>query len=248
MPRLIPLTQGRQARVSDSDYPTLSQFKWRYTSGGYAARTVRDHGRTLTVYLHRFLLDAQPGQQIDHRNGDKLDCRRENLRLATGAENQRNKRVSANSRTGLKGVAPYRGKFHARIRVDGRRIHLGYWPDAETAALVYDAAARRFHGEFAYLNFPDCPALPQIEERLDRVLYARQTFEPKASLGKSRYRGVYSERRKWRAKISVGGRDFHLGYFESELEAAEAYNHAALLYHGSRAKLNALDEAPILAL
>jgi len=202
----------------------------------------------LTVYLHRFLLDAQPGQQIDHRNGDKLDCRRENLRLATGAENSTQQAGFGQLTDGLERRCPL-----------SRQVSRAYprrWPENPSRLLrgCRDSRAglrrccRRFHGEFAFLNFPDRPTLPQIEERLDRVLYARQTSEPKAPLGKSCYRGVCSERGKWRAKISVGGRDFHLGYFESELEAAMAYNQAALLYHGSKAKLNALDETPMLAL
>lgn len=248
MPQTIPLTQGYITLVSDADFPALSEFKWRYAHG-YAARTVRcPDGKCTVVYLHRQLLDPPVGFQVDHVNGLALDNRRENLRLATPAENVRNRALSGHSVTGYKGVSAAGTRYHARLKVNYRSISLGYFDDAEMAALIYDAAARRLHREFARLNFPERSILLTIEAELDRVLYAEKTPRPQ-TLGKSIYRGVYSDRGLWRAKIGVAGHDLHLGYFESEEEAAMCYNEAALLLHGSKAKLNFLagiDTAAIL--
>lgn len=233
MSQLIPLTQGYSALVSDSDFPALSQFKWRYVNG-YAARTASPNR---LEYMHRVLMQPAPHQQVDHIDGDRLNNTRENLRLASRADNQRNKGVPRNSSTGFKGVGPYGERYHARIRVNGRRVHLGYWDDPEVAALVYDAAARRFHGAYACLNYPDRPALPEIEALLDAQLCGARRPKP-VVLGPSRYRGVTSWRGRWRARISVAGQTLHLGSFTTEIDAAQAYDAAARLYHGAQARLN----------
>jgi hypothetical protein len=125
--------------------------------------------------------------------------------------------------------------------VDGQINRLGTHLDLETAVRVHDAAARRFHGSFAFLNHPDSPTTPEIEALLDHVLTGQRPPMPRkpkpAPLGKSSFRGVYSERGQWRAKISVAGRDVHLGYFTDEREAACTYDQAAIFYH-ARPKLN----------
>lgn len=109
--------------------------------------------------MHRLVVGAEPGQQVDHVNRDGLDNRRANLRLATNGQNRANSRSA--SASGYKGVyrVPNKGvyrttdKWRAQIRAGGRIIHLGYFGDAETAARAYDAAAREYFGEFARGNF-----------------------------------------------------------------------------------------------
>lgn len=157
MPKRIPLTRGQTALVDESDFAHLSQWKWLYIGSGYAGRFRRESGAKRLIYLHRHIMDAQPGQRVDHINGNRLDCRRENLRLVTLNQNQQNRKKPARSSSGYKGVCWHRGikKWHVRIGVNGARLHLGYYTDAETAALLYDAAARHFFGEYAKPNFPD---------------------------------------------------------------------------------------------
>ena len=91
---------------------------------------------------------------IDHRNGNGLDNRKTNLRLATNAENQRNKGARADNRSGYKGVSPARGVWRAQIKVDQRSFTLGYFECPVAAAKAYDVAAAEKHGQFAWLNFP----------------------------------------------------------------------------------------------
>lgn len=157
MSKSIPLTRGRSTLVDDADYPWLVQWKWHYTASGYAASTVRTNGDMTYLYMHRLLLDPQPGQHVDHINGDKLDNRRANLRLVDIAQNQHNRRPNAHSASGYKGVCWHRneGRWQVRIQAYGQRICLGYFDDEVEAALAYDAAARQLHGEYARLNFPD---------------------------------------------------------------------------------------------
>ena len=159
--RRIPLTQGRFAIVDPQDYPRLSRYKWRLcrTKGKnvlYAERSIRlPGGRYSRILMHRQLIKAPEGYVIDHINGNGLDNRRANLRLATVAQNAWNSR-KRNPRSGYKGVcfASDKGLWRAAIVCHGRRIHLGYFKDKITAAKAYDSAAKKYYGEFAKPNFP----------------------------------------------------------------------------------------------
>lgn len=98
------------------------------------------------------------GQEIDHINGDPADNRFCNLRIATHAENQRNRRVMRTSSTGIKGVR-WGGHSCARsrvwradIRVNGRRKYIGHFATQEEAEIAYAVAAIEFHGEFARMS------------------------------------------------------------------------------------------------
>jgi hypothetical protein len=175
MPQHIPLTRGYAALVDDSDYDLVRQSKWLYVGSGYAGRFVTIDGKKKLLYLHRFLLNAQPDQRIDHINGDRLDCRRENLRLVTLYQNQQNRKCPAHSTSGRKGVCWHRkqGKWHVRISVNGTRMHLGYHDDLETATLLYDAAARHFFNGYARPNYPDQPTPPEIGLLLAQRLWKR---------------------------------------------------------------------------
>lgn len=153
MPKRLPLSKGRYALVDDADFDTLTQFRWHITGAGYAAGFVRVNGTRLRVYLHRYLLDAQPGQIVDHIDGDPLNNTRANLRLVTRAQNQWNRKAQQNA-SGYKGVSWHRlnRKYYARIQVHNRRYFLGYFETAQEAADAYDAAAQQLHGEHARDN------------------------------------------------------------------------------------------------
>lgn len=94
---------------------------------------------------------ADPGNsQIDHRDGDSLNNNPENLRLATPTENGRNRGKNKNNTSGCKGVTRIknRGKWEAKIQIDGKTLHLGYFEEIADAAAAYDRAAQEHHGEF----------------------------------------------------------------------------------------------------
>jgi hypothetical protein len=163
MVQQILLTRGCCALVDDNDYEKLCSVKWHLTARGYVAGRVKNNGICRRVYLHRYLLDAQPDQFVDHMDGDRLNNTRANLRLVTRAQNQWNRKVQRN-RSGYKGVSwhPGKGKFYARIQVNGRRYSLGYFDTAEEAAQAYDDAARRLFGEYARLNGVDGSAEAEL--------------------------------------------------------------------------------------
>jgi hypothetical protein len=154
----IPLTQGKVALIDDCD-AHLAQHKWYATrtpqGRWYAQRTARVDDGARKVLLHREALGiTDPAVEVDHKDGNGLDCRRHNIRPATPSQNQANRQPA---RPGLKGVRLHRLRNHwwAVITIAGRRTYLGRFPDAEAAARAYDTAARRLFGEFARLNFPE---------------------------------------------------------------------------------------------
>lgn len=144
----------KSALVDDVDYGRLVRHTWRLHNHGYAYRQVRTAGKVETILMHREVLRAPSGMEVDHVNGDPLDNRRTKLRLASHAENRRNNRPYANNTSGYKGVVFHRtlDLFQARIQISGKVISLGYYKKAEEAADAYDAAAAVHHGSFASPN------------------------------------------------------------------------------------------------
>lgn len=158
----IQLTQGREALIDADMYPILSRFKWCVISGRgkpYPARGMRVAGKQKTILMHRQIIEAKPGQIVDHINGNSFDNRRENLRICDYFGNNRNAKVSVTSSTGLKGVfkRPVLRKparYWVSINVKGETIYLGSFACPIEAAKAYDKAALKYFGEFAWLNFP----------------------------------------------------------------------------------------------
>lgn len=106
------------------------------------------------VFMHRFIMMAPEGLEVDHINGNRLDNRECNLRIVTPSKNQYNRRMQRNNKTGYKGVSfdRSRGKFMASISANGKQINLGRFKTAEEAARAYNQAALELHGEYAFLN------------------------------------------------------------------------------------------------
>jgi hypothetical protein len=152
----IQLTHGKFAIVDDEWYEYLNQFTWqarydRTTGKYYAARQVNRR----FIYMHREIVNAPDDLHVDHANGDTLDNRARNLRLATSAQNAWNRDKYKNNTTGYKGVTydKERDKFRAQITVHRKPINLGRFNDPREAALAYDWAVRQYHGPFGCTNF-----------------------------------------------------------------------------------------------
>lgn len=146
---IITTKHGLEILVDDEDFLWLNQWRWS-VSRGYVVRRASSEN----VRMHRLILGLRVGEYTDHINGNRLDNRRMNLRIATMAENNRN-RASRGSASGYRGVSWHKaGKcWEARISADKKDRRLGLFKDPVLAAKAYDEAAKDLHGEFARLNF-----------------------------------------------------------------------------------------------
>ena len=158
--RKIRLTQDKQALVDDEDYERVNQYKWHYTNRGYAMnRGRRVNGKqTNSIYMHRLIMNPPNTLYVDHKNGDKLDNRKKNLRICTASQNQANRVLGKNSTNGYKGVYKVNRDtniihpWRAAIKQNNRWIWLGNYSTVKQAALAYNKAAKKYKGSFALLN------------------------------------------------------------------------------------------------
>ena len=158
--KYIELTQGQRARVSDEDWEELSKYKWYAawcpkTRSFRAARKERRNGKHQTIYMHRVIVGAQPGEHVDHRYHATLNNQRENLRRCTNSQNHQNQRPRRGRISAFNGIYWDRQtrKWRARITLAGRLHHLGYFTDEQEAARAYDAKAHELFTSFALTNF-----------------------------------------------------------------------------------------------
>lgn len=156
----IPLTQGQFALVDDEDFERINQYKWYalWAPGirsYYARHKLPDsNGKREVLLMHRVVMNARPGEWVDHANHDTLDNRKSNLRIVSRAENQRNRGLPKQSTTGYKGVTLRErvSRWEASIKKSGRTHYLGHYTNPEDAARAYDAKATELFGEFALTN------------------------------------------------------------------------------------------------
>jgi hypothetical protein len=148
----IQLSQGRFALVDDRDYPLLSDFRWCYRperngKQGYAVRHRKVDGKDRLCYLHREIMGQVPaGHEVIFRNGDRLDCRRENLRVVTKAEaRQHHLAARSNSQSGIKGIKynPFARTWSVDIYRNGRANRIGTFERRQEAIDAHHEALRR---------------------------------------------------------------------------------------------------------
>lgn len=145
----IPLTKGQWAIVDLEDLPLLIGHSW-FFSCGYAAG--EPGGKR--VQMHRYILKPPVGLYVDHKNGNGIDNRRQNLRLCTLQENQRNRQKQKDNTSGFKGVSwNTRDKvWRAAAKVKKRTVFFATFDCKFDAATAYNFAVHDLFGEFAVYN------------------------------------------------------------------------------------------------
>lgn len=148
----VELTDGKGAALVDAmDADVASMYSWRLNPDGYAiAHIPKGQGKWTAITLHKAVANriGLLGM-VDHENRDRLDCRRDNLRSCTQAQNSANSKTQRNNKLGVKGVYALGDRFRAQIKAGGKKIHLGIFGTVEEASDAYYAAAQQHFGEFA---------------------------------------------------------------------------------------------------
>jgi hypothetical protein len=132
--------------IDDADFDLVSQYRW-----GWSGRDVRS-----TTYprikVHRLIVNPRDNEIVDHINGDTLDNRRCNLRVATRMQNMWNRKTNENNKVGLKGVTWRQDchKYQAQIRVNKKTVFLGRFKTAIEAHKAYVEASNKYYGQFSY--------------------------------------------------------------------------------------------------
>jgi hypothetical protein len=162
MTTFIKLTQGKWATIDDEDIGLVSAHKWCYaknkrTNTGYAQASAKtpDGSRHTTITMHQLILGGTSRRNpADHIDGDGLNNRRSNLRVATCQQNAQNQALRKVTVVKYKGVTRNKhGRYVARIVHNYKACHLGVYGTPEKAARAYDEKARELFGEFARTNF-----------------------------------------------------------------------------------------------
>jgi hypothetical protein len=152
----IPLLNSKKVAIIDDEFcEIVSHYRWYLHRDGWACGFSYSLGFSP---MHQLVLPPKGKLFPDHRDKNKLNNRKSNLRLATKAQNAQNskKRKQENNTSKYKGVGLHKpsGLYHARIKPPRKaRISLGYFTTQIAAARAYDVAARKHFGEFAHLNF-----------------------------------------------------------------------------------------------
>lgn len=164
MTKIIKLTKGYETIVDDEDFEKLNKYQWyviKKSNMHYAVRNAIRDGKRKTVHMHRLLMNLvtldghylNPDIILDHVDRNGLNNQKNNLRFANKSTNGMN-RDKANKKCSSKhkGVSLNKNRYHAYIKVNTKRINIGYFLTEKEAALAYNKAAIKYHGEFARLN------------------------------------------------------------------------------------------------
>lgn len=223
---LVPLRGkhgvGRHALVDVDDHDKVAEWNWYVNHHGYSygQRQTRERIR-LQVFLHHLILFTPAEKVCDHINGDRLDNRKSNLRVATFSVNNRNRRRRDNR---YKGVFERDGGWNARVKtiINGKYVnaYLGWFNSEEEAAEAYDAAVKGMDARIGQLNFPDRDIPP--------MSIAQIRGKNGVAQFSSSFTGVsWLERLgKWQAYDTVNRRQVYLGVFAKAEEAARVVDAA----------------------
>lgn len=152
---------GKHEALIDPVDKDLAEMNWMVridTYTCYAGRSIKlkKSRSSRTELMHRVILARMLGralestEDVDHVNGNGLDNRRANLRIATQQQNSTNAGMSKNNTSGYKNVTQRsNGKYRARITIDGKRVHIGDYATAKEAHEAYCLMASKHHGEWA---------------------------------------------------------------------------------------------------
>ena len=154
----IPLNKGFIALVDDEDFSDLIQYRWWAVKGRYTYYASRRLGcnTNTKIDMHRHIMKPGLQDKIDHKDGNGLNCQKENMRVCTNQQNCLNRKPDKECRSSFKGVRPSslneNPRWRADISFNGHHYYLGSYDLEKDAALAYNQKAMELCGEFARLN------------------------------------------------------------------------------------------------
>jgi hypothetical protein len=211
------------ALVDDEDFEYLNQFNWYLSKVGYAIGGELKMGIKAFIKMHRLIMGvSDPKIKIDHKNRNKLDNRKCNLRICTPAQNSHNSTKRRNTKNNYKGVF-YISKFNiwqSRCRMMGYDIFLGNYKSEIAAAYAYNKKAIEL-SSYANINY-----LPYDIDYLEKIL--KQDYHSIKSPIQSKYKFIYFKKRgarmkcdKWYISFLIANKRFRKGYFDCEKDAVD---------------------------
>ncbi len=148
----IPVGQNQFALVDDNIFDLLNQWGWGLDKSkkNYVIRL--DKKYSSHIRMHRFIMGAKFGQEVDHIDGNPLNNQFSNLRFCTHKQNCYGRKLNKDNTSGYKGVVKHEDAWRAQARIDGKLKYFGIYQTKEEAALAYNTAAKKYFGKFARLN------------------------------------------------------------------------------------------------
>lgn len=132
----------KEVTIDDADYELVSSYRWRLSNTGYAVVGMRNNGIYKVLQMHRLINATPDNMQTDHINHNTLDNRKSNLRTVTASQNQLNRVLQSNNRSGYTGVRWNKKdrRWIAFISKEGKRTHLGSFTSLNKAIMIREKA------------------------------------------------------------------------------------------------------------
>ena len=219
----IKLKNGETTIVDDDDFDYLSKHKWYLSKHGYAIGCEKRNNIKSFAKIHRIIMGINdPSIKIDHVNGNKLDNRKNNLRIASNSQNVHNSAKRKNTSNSFKGVNyVHRIKlWQSRCRMNNCDYFLGHFSSEIAAAYAYNKKAIEL-SEYSRINY-----LPYNSDYLESILISHKVT--KLLPIQSKYKYIYYKTRKnrmkcdkWYISFLLNGERKTKGNFATENEALE---------------------------
>ena len=234
--KYIQLSNSKEkCMVDDEDHGwVLIYDNWDLMNKGYAFGT-RNRKLMHRIIYYKYNIKKHDKEVLDHKDGDRLNNQKSNLRSCFQCENARNSKIPKTNKSGYKGVFEDKrcGQWSSYITFNKQRITIGYFDDKKDAAIAYDIMAKKLFGVFAKCNFDFINELD--EKRIYDVINA-----VKQRIGTSKYKGVSWDKiaQKWKSQITHNKKVYNLGRYATEKEAAIAYDKKCKELFGGSIKNN----------